>query len=188
MAPRLCLDCRAPLPGAAARDVCDSCTTVRSTVASKKCIDCGAPLPPGSTREICEGCVTMRNTVPSSAPPAAKPKGPAIPALAAYEILGEVARGGAGVISRARQRSLNTTVAVKMILSGEFASADAVQRFRVEAEAAASLDHPNIVPIYQIGEENGQHFFSMKLVEGEILSRKIREHPMAPRGSAPLGA
>jgi predicted Ser/Thr protein kinase len=188
MTPRLCLDCRSPLPDAAARDVCDACTTVRSTVASKKCIDCGATLPPGSTREICEGCVTMRNTVVSSPPPAAKPKGPAIPALADYEILGEVARGGAGVIYRARQRSLNRTVALKMILSGEFASADAVQRFRVEAEAAASLDHPNIVPIYQIGEENGQHFFSMKLVEGEILSRRIRENPLSPRESARLVA
>jgi serine/threonine-protein kinase len=90
------------------------------------------------------------------------------------------------VIYRARQRSLNRTVALKMILSGEFASPDAVQRFRVEAEAAASLDHPNIVPIYQIGEENGQHFFSMKLVDGEILSRRIREKPLAPRESARL--
>ena len=187
MASRLCLDCRAPLPETAARDVCESCVTVRATAPARKCIDCGASLPPGATREICDNCTTLRNTV-ASPPPAAKPKGPAMPALTDYEILGEVARGGAGVIYRARQRSLNRTVALKMILSGEFASPDAVQRFRVEAEAAASLDHPNIVPIYQIGEENGQHFFSMKLVEGEILSRRIREKPMSTRESARLVA
>nr|WRX36747.1 hypothetical protein [uncultured bacterium] len=95
--------------------------------------------------------------------------------LGDYELLEEIARGGMGVVYKARHAKLNRVAAVKMILGGQFSSADVLQRFYIEAEAAARLDHPGIVPVYDIGESNGQPFFAMKYVEGGSLSDKMPE-------------
>ena len=92
-----------------------------------------------------------------------------------YELLGEIARGGMGVVFKARHKRLNRIAAIKMIRSGKLSSPEDIQRFYVEANAAAQLDHPGIVPIYEIGDHEGQPFFAMKFIEGGSLAQHIEQ-------------
>ncbi len=96
----------------------------------------------------------------------------------------EIARGGMGVVYRARQISLNREVAVKMLLHGVLAGDNAIARFKAEATAVANLRHPNIVAIHEIGEHQGQHFFSMEFVTGRTLAEKVRDGPLPAKLAA----
>ena len=107
---------------------------------------------------------------------------------AGYEIEGELGRGGMGVVFKAHQIALNRPVALKVVKSGGFASEAELIRFQNEAEAVAQLDHPHIVPIYEVSQVRGQHFFTMKLVSGNSLDKRLAEFASDFRASARLVA
>jgi WD40 repeat protein len=101
-----------------------------------------------------------------------------------FELLEQIGHGGMGVVYRARQLRLDRIVAVKLLPLGAFSSREAIQRFRGEALAAAGLQHPNIVAIHDVGEHEGQPYYSMELVEGQTLAELVRDHPLPPRRAA----
>ena len=126
----------------------------------------------------------MRTAIEQGAGRIVAPMLPKLRYFGDYELLEEIARGGMGVVYRARQVSLDRTVAVKMMLPGVLSSEDEIRRFQAEARTAACMQHPNIVAIHEVGEFDGLHYFSMDFVEGPSLAELVRDKALSPREAA----
>jgi WD40 repeat protein/predicted Ser/Thr protein kinase len=159
------------------------------TAMQTTCSACGMELPPDAPRGLCPACLFQLDEPTAAEPSANSPAPTAGPALSTrsfgdYVLLDEIARGGMGIVFRARQVSLDRIVAVKMILFGSQASAEQVRRFRIEASAAGSLQHPNIVAVHEVGLHQGQNFMVMDYVDGPNLARLVQDHPLPAKKAA----
>ena len=171
--------------------------------AAKICQNCGEKIFGDAPKGLCPACVLetglgplVDEAVGGVGDPgyvdklprdSAAARGPEVPIdFGDYQLLEEIGRGGQGVVYRAHQRSLNRTVALKVIGLGQWATKAHLKRFHLEAEAAASLDHACIVPIYEVGEREGSCYFSMKFIDGGQLDEVAKRKPISARTAAEL--
>jgi eukaryotic-like serine/threonine-protein kinase len=149
-----------------------------------RCSQCNSALPPGAPAGHCPRCLmqTLLNT-PEAPPEIAVTDGPWT-TFGGLELYEEIGRGGMGVVYRARQAKLDRSVAVKVLLRAQFAGREERERFHREAQAAARLQHPGIVSVYEVGEDEGMPWFSMEHIPGRSLEQVVREHPMSAQSAA----
>src|SRR5437588_12319393 len=177
---RICRKCGAKIFSDAPKGLCTACVLETALGIFPDAV-AGLDSSAGSLDEL-----SYDNAKPTSGVKEAVRAATMLGELGDYELLEEVGRGGQGVVFRARQKSLNRTVALKVISLGQWASKTHLKRFRLEAKAAARLEHPGIVPIYEVGERDGSCYFSMKFVEGGQLDEVVRRTPMPIRQAVEL--